>query len=98
MSVQITCTPHFKSNFKKLSAAAKEKVEDAILGISDFKTKGTAPYGLRIKMLRHKIYEARVDLATRIVFFSDKRDVRFIAVGNHEDILRTLKQIDQIHF
>ncbi|MBI1869794.1 MAG: hypothetical protein HYS07_01215 [Chlamydiae bacterium] len=95
---ELTYTSHFKAIFKKLFPSEQEKVKEAISDILSYKTTGEAPYGLRIKRLRPKIFEARVDLYIRIVFFAQGNMIRMIALGNHDDILRTLRQIDRIDF
>ena len=85
--------PGFKQVFKKMRATQQKAVEDAILAIASYKRTGAAGFGLHIKHLGPKIYEARIDISNRIVFFSDKNSIRFLAVGNHNDVLRALKQI-----
>jgi len=92
----ITHTSHFKSYYKKLSPEDQAAIDNTIEAVVLYKQTGSAPFGLRIKQLRPKIYEARVDISTRLVFYADKNAVRFIALGNHDDILRTLKQIDKL--
>lgn len=92
----VTYTSHFKSYYKKLLSKNQTNVDDTIKAVVSFKQADSAPFGLRIKQLRPKIYEARVDISTRLVFFTDKNTIRFIALGNHNDILRVLKQIDSL--
>lgn len=93
-----TYAPLFKSRFKKYDKDDKEAIEKAILAIKDYKKTKKAPYGLRIKRLSRKIYKARVDISLRILFFSDKNMLRFVCVGNHDEIIRALKKIDKLIF
>lgn len=55
-----------------------------------------APYGLRIKKLSTKIFEARINIHLRIAFFRDNACVKFFCLGSHDDIHRCLKNLKQL--
>lgn len=93
----IARSPHFKSAYKKQTTPQQEAIDETIKKIISYKQTRTAPYGLRIKQLRPKIYEGRHNISIRIIFFSHQNTLRFITLGNHNDILRALKQIDQLN-
>ena len=93
----ITRSSHFKSDYKKLTVSEQEAIDETIQKIIFYKQTRTAPYGLRIKQLQSKIYEARQGISTRVIFFSHKNTLRLITLGNHDDILRALKQIDKLN-
>lgn len=50
-----------------------------------------APHGLGVKKLSKKIYEARINIHLRILYFREKDVVKFFCLGNHNDIVRCLK-------
>lgn len=93
----ITRATHFKSAYKKLTAQQQEATDETIQKIVSYKQTQIASYGLRVKQLRPKIYEGRQGISTRVIFFSDKNILRFITLGNHDDIVRALKQIDKLN-
>ena len=86
----------FRSFVEKFDAYQKEEQE--IITASLDKIKGyietnQAPYGLRIKRLSQRIYEARVNIHIRIAYFRDRDIVKFFCLGNHDDIKRCLKNL-----
>lgn len=50
-----------------------------------------AHVGLGIRQLRPDIYEARIGLQLRAVFVRDAQELVVMAVGNHDEIQRYLK-------
>lgn len=89
-------TSAFLRDYKKLPADLQEKVEHTLLQIQRYFETGTALYGLRIKSLSPKIFEGRADIHTRIVFFKGKEIIKFICVGNHQDVERALKNLSAL--
>lgn len=59
--------------------------------IKEYLETNQAPYGLRIKKLSDKIYEARINIHLRIVFFREQDVVKFFGLGSHDDVQRYLK-------
>ena len=85
-----------KSFLKKFDAyASKEQqaVTQTVEEILHYLGSSTASYGLRIKKLSSKIYEARINIHLRILFYVDQGLVKFFALGNHDDIRRILKTL-----
>ncbi len=81
----------FVNKFDSYCAKEQKIITGTIEDIKkSFETK-QAPYGLRIKKLSDKIYEARISIHLRIAFFRDKDVVKFFCLGNHDDIQRCLK-------
>ena len=84
---------------KKFDSYKPPEQETIISTIEDIKTyleKNKAPYGLRIKKLSSKVFEARINIHLRIAFFREKDIVKFFCLGNHEDIKRCLKRLKQL--
>ena len=90
--------PHFERAFDRYHKAEQEIIHNTLEAIKTFLETSTAPYGLRIKRLYPKIYEARITIHLRIAFFRDKDIVKFFCLGNHNDIARCLKRLQAIEF
>ncbi len=83
-----------RSVIKKFDSCHKQEQE--ITSYTIEKTKeyletNQAPYGLRLKKLSRKIYEARINIHWRIACFREKDTVKFFCLGNHDDIKGCLK-------
>lgn len=79
--------------FDSCQSAEQESILDTIEQIKDYLETNNAPFGLRIKRLSTRIYEARVNIHLRIVYFREKDIVKFICLGSHDDIKRFLKNM-----
>lgn len=89
-------THAFLRQYENYAPQVQERIEQTLFQIRDYVEQGQAPYGLRIKSLGRNLYEARIDIRLRIVFFKGKEIIKFICVGNHEDVhicLRNLKDL-----
>ncbi|MBU0568016.1 hypothetical protein KJ693_07475 [bacterium] len=89
-------TSAFVRKFDSYSLKTQQLTFRAIERIKNYLETGQAPYGLRIKKLSKKIYEARITIALRIAFFVKDDTVKFFCLGNHDDIQRCLKQLKQL--
>ena len=83
-----------RSFIKKFDSYHKQEQE--IISYTIEKTKeyletNQTAYGLRLKKLSRKIYEARINIHLRIAYFREKDTVKFFCLGNHDDIKRCLK-------
>ena len=81
----------FVRKYDRYNKQEQKLILDTLKEIQDYITSNKAPYGLRIKKLSDKIYEARINIHLRIAFFKDKNMIKFFCLGNHEDIKRMLK-------
>ena len=89
-------THAFLRQYENYAPQVQERIEQTLFQIRDYVEQGQAPYGLRIKSLGRNLYEARIDIRLRIVFFKGKEIIKFICVGNHEDVricFRNLKDL-----
>ena len=84
---------HFVRSFDGCSSSEQKIIHETLEAIKDYLEKGLASYGLRVKRLSPRIYEARINIRLRIAFFRDKNVVKFFCLGNHEDIARCLKRL-----
>ena len=85
----------FVKKFDRHSTKEQEMILRSIEEILSFFSTQQAPYGLRIKQLSPKIYEARVNIHVRIAYFMEEGIIKFFCLGNHDDIehcLKTLKK------
>ncbi len=83
-----------RSFIKKFDSYGRQEQESIVLTMDKIKkyleTKHTS-YGLRVKKLSKRIYEARINIHLRIAYFYEKDIVRFFCLGNHDDIRFCLK-------
>lgn len=89
-------THAFLRQYENYASQVQEQIEQTLFQIRDYVERGQAPYGLRIKSLGRNLYEARMDIHLRIVFFKGKETIKFICVGNHEDVRLCLKNIKDL--
>ncbi len=85
----------FGKKFDSYREQGQELIVSTLEKIKKYLETNQAPYGLRIKRLSKKIYEARINIHLRIAYFREKGIVKFFCLGNHDDInryLRTLKR------
>ena len=86
----------FRSFIEKFDAYQKQE-QEAITAtldkVREYIDTNQAPYGLRIKRLSNRIYEARINIHLRIAYFRDRDIVKFFCLGNHDDIKRCLKNL-----
>jgi len=86
----------FAKKFDSYRGAEQEAIIDTISNIKKYIETSQAPFGLRIKKLSSKIFEARIDIHLRIAFFRDKNVTKFFCLGNHDDIQCCLKSFKKL--
>lgn len=89
-----------RSFIQKFDAYRREEQEiiTATLNkIKEYVETNHTSYGLRIKRLSQRIYEARINIHLRIAYFKDKDMVKFFCLGNHDDVKRCLKNLRHYH-
>ena len=82
-----------KSSERSVSKAsekdrAKESVKQLILALES----GNKPHGLGLKKLHDEIWEIRAGLRTGVLFALFPGEIRFLLVGNHEEVNRFLQR------
>ena len=83
----------FLKKFDTFSSKEQEVITKTIEEVLSYLQSLQAPYGLRIKKISHKIYEARINIHLRILFYVDTNFVKFFALGNHNDVRHILKTL-----
>ena len=63
--------------------------------IKDYLETGVASYGLRVKKIGQKSFEARVSDKIRIVWVREKDLTSFVVVGNLEEVQRYLRSFER---
>lgn len=86
----ITFTKSFERSLGK--AVSKEQIKRAVEALIGAIEKDIKPQGLGLKKLRDDIWEIRSDLKTRVLFILLPGEIRFILVGNHDQIRKYLKE------
>jgi mRNA-degrading endonuclease YafQ of YafQ-DinJ toxin-antitoxin module len=87
---------HFEKQFDRYARPEQELINDTLQAVITYLETKKATYGLRIKKLSAKIYEARINIKLRIAYFKHKDTVKFFCLGNHDDIARCLKRLKSI--
>ena len=84
----------FWKAFEEKDGFTRELIVEAHKQIKDYLEAGKAPYGLRIKTISSKSFEGRVSDKIRIVWLKEGDTVRFMLVGNHEEVQNYLKNFE----
>jgi mRNA-degrading endonuclease RelE of RelBE toxin-antitoxin system len=84
--------PSFDRSLRRLPQDRRHRVERAIEQLVMFFEAGPRPQGLGLKRLRGDVWEVRAGLSDRVIFRLTADLVEFVIVGNHDDIVRFLKQ------
>lgn len=94
--MKYTFLTRFIKKFKSHQRLEQETIIGTMDAIKTYLETGMASFGLRIKRLSSKIYEARIDIRLRIAYFKEKDETVFFCLGNHDDIARCLKHLRSI--
>lgn len=87
---------YFLKKFDSYNPQEQELILNTLNEIKTYLETQQASDGLRIKKLSAKIFEARINIHLRIAFFKEKDVVKFLCLGNHDDIRRCLKNLRQL--
>ena len=83
----------FVKKFDSYQKKDQESIVHTVKQIKDYLETGKASFGLRIKKLSDEIYEARINIHLRVVYFRHKDIVKFFGLGSHDDIKKYLKKL-----
>lgn len=86
----------FIKSYDRYHHDEQELIIETIRKIKDYLETNQGVYGLRIKRLSSMIYEARINIHLRIMFFREKDVVKFFCLGNHDNIRRCLKNLQRL--
>lgn len=86
----------FLKSYDRYSKNEQELIIETIKEIKNYLETNQSSYGLRIKRLSSMIYEARINIHLRIMYFREKDVVKFFCLGNHDDIRRCLKNLQPL--
>jgi len=67
----------FIKKFYSYKTEDQRIIIDAVEKIKNYLETNTAPYGLRIKRLSKKIFEGRINIHLRVMYFREKDVVKF---------------------
>jgi hypothetical protein len=81
----------FLKKFDSYGRAEQGFIVECVERVKEYLETNQAPYGLRIKKLSPKIFEGRINIHLRIMYFRDNGTVKFFCLGNHDDVHRCLK-------
>ena len=89
----------YKLSYLKAFDRAEESFQKLIVQtdkeIKNYLETGGAPYGLRIKKIGPRSFEARVSDKVRVVWVRRKNLISFAMVGNHEEVQNYLKSFER---
>ena len=86
----------FVKTFQSYSKTEQSVIYKTIEDVLKYIKTGYASYGLRIKKLHKRIYEARINISLRLAYFKAENTIKFFCVGNHDNIKHCLKKLRQI--
>ena len=86
----------FIKKFDDYGKKEQELITCSLEEIKNYLETNSAAYGLRIKRLSPKIYEARINIHLRIAYYREKDVVKFFCLGSHDDIRHSLKVISRL--
>ena len=83
----------FLKRFDSYHQAIQELIIKTDQQIKEYLMTGLAPYGLRVRKIGPKTFEARVSDRIRVVWVKEKELVSFVLLGDHDEVRRFIKQI-----
>jgi len=83
----------FDKTFKKLGRERQQGVKKAVSALIDFFESGEKASDLGLKQLRGDFWEIRSGIRDRIIFAFNDNVVRFVIIGNHDEIRKFLKNL-----
>lgn len=86
-------TAAFRRAYQALDPSRRHRVDRALQQLEMLYAESQRPFGLGLKSLRPGIWEIRAGLGDRILFHRHGDLVELLIVGNHDEILRLLKQL-----
>ena len=89
--MQFEFAPSFDRRFRRLTLQRQQKARAAIEALLSYLDRRTPLHpGLGLKNFRRDYWEIRLDIHDRIIFELTDR-VRFLLVGNHDEIRAFMK-------
>ena len=86
-------TAAFKRAYESLDGSRRNRVDKALLQLEVLYTESQRPFGLGLKALKPGVWEIRAGLSDRILFRRTGDVVELLIVGNHDEIVRLLRQL-----
>ena len=86
-------TAAFKRAYHALNPPRQHRVDRALRQLETLYAESQRPFGLGLKSLKPGIWEIRAGLGDRILFRRKDDVVELLIVGNHDEIVRLLKQL-----
>jgi len=83
----------FRKSFKRYDISQKIEIKRKLdIFIRAFETE-KIPYGFGLKCLKKNLWEIRINLPQRTLFWKFHKEIIFTFVGNHDEVIRFLKHI-----
>lgn len=86
-------TAAFQRAYQALDPPRRHRVERALQQLALLYAERQRPFGLGLKSLKPGIWEIRAGLGDRVLFRRQGDVVEFLLVGNHDEIIRILRQL-----
>ena len=83
----------FTRAYEALDSARRHRVDRALCQLDVLYVQRQRPFGLGLKALKPGIWEIRAGLGDRILFRWTGDLVELLIVGNHDEIVRVLRQL-----
>ena len=92
-SLEVRLAPRFLRAAKKLPAADRLRIQEAINAAVEAWGNPHGHAGAGIRRLRENAFECRCGLSLRLVFFAEPGCLTFFTLGNHDEIQSLLKSL-----
>lgn len=86
-------TAAFQRAYQALEPPRQHRVEKALRQLALLYAEHQRPFGLGLKSLKPGIWEIRAGLGDRVLFRRQGDVVELLLVGNHDEIIRILRQL-----
>ena len=91
--LRVELTPKLKAQIRRLQKKQRKHIGAVITAVRDGFGSPHLHSGLGIRRLRDTIFECRVDLRLRLVFYLEAGTISFTDLGTHGEIRNLLKSL-----
>lgn len=91
--LRVELTPELKAEIRRLPKQQRKQIGDVITAVRDGFGTPHPHSGLGIRRLRDSVFECRVGLKLRLVFYAEPGVLSFSDLGTHDKIRSLLKNL-----
>lgn len=91
--LRVDLTPELKAEIRRLPKQRRKQIGDVITAVRDGFGTPHLHSGLGIRRLRDGLFECRVGLKLRLVFYAEPGALSFTDIGTHDQLRKLLKNL-----